>query len=89
MLALSIAISYVTVSTLTPHRTEPYEMGYEMGYILGRAFWGTLYPLLIAALVSGIYKLISKKSLPGYFIWLWALWFVLGLMATIGSTLPA
>jgi len=55
--------------------------------MLGRAFSNTLFPIMIALIPAGIYKLIKKKSTPGLLILIWILWLLLTVMALFGNML--
>ena len=86
MFALTFAFTYATIALITPvNATAPL----PMSFILGRSFSGTVFPLLIALIPAGIYKLIKKKSMPGYIIISWTLWALLTFMALFGSMLIA
>jgi len=86
MFALSLAFTYATIGLITTPNTNT---SYGMGFIFGRALSSTLFPLLVALIPAGIYKLIKKKSMPGFLIVIWALWFLLIAMALFGSMLAA
>jgi len=84
MFLLSIAFTYLTIGLITATNANTPN---GMGFILGRAFSNTLFPLIIALIPAGIYKLIKKQSMPGFIIVIWILWVLLTGMALFGSML--
>jgi hypothetical protein len=86
MFALSFALTYATAFLITPADADA---PLPMSFIAGRSFGSTIFPLLIALIPSGIYKLIKKKTMPGYIILSWVLWALLNIMALFGSMLAA
>lgn len=58
-------------------------------YTIGRATAFVLVPFVLIAIPSWLYKIMRKKSLPGFYVVLWFLWVGAGAMALYGSAIEA
>lgn len=84
MLLLSLVIAFLTINFITPPSANS---SYNIGFIFGRAFATTLFPLAVTAIPAGIYKLIKKSQMPGFYVLWWILWFLFTALATLGNML--
>ncbi|MEH6626370.1 MAG: hypothetical protein V7739_07995 [Motiliproteus sp.] len=85
MLVLSVIVTYVTLGMTTANVDDTY----SIGVIGGLAVASTLFPLLLISIPAGIYKYFKKRSLPGFYIWLWLYWIIFTLIASLGNMLQA
>ena len=82
MYVFSVLLAIVSLATLQP---VPATTAYTAGYILGRALASTLLPALVVAIPAGIYRYFARKHMRGYYVALWVLWLLFGLVTLAGN----
>lgn len=62
-------------------------ISYKLGLVIGQALNTTLFSLALTFVPALIYKLVTKrpaKSMPGFIVMLWVLWFIFFLLSMLG-----
>lgn len=82
MAVLTFVAVFVTQKYSLPSEYEGVEVDI---YLFGRTFTCMAVPLFLAAIPALPYRLIKKKTMPGFYIVLWILWVIFNAMAIAGS----